>query len=154
MMHLLPPLISHILGIGSVLFFLLGLYVCTLGVEIQQKHQFLKDPPLVCINGMPRGFVHVRGKTVLGASLVSPLTQLPCCYYRTTISRWDSAAAGKFRDIFDDTKENEFQIHDGGGKILVSSGGAEFDLPKAYSVEIDINTPGVSQSYVEPSLAL
>src|SRR5580700_6706895 len=94
-MHPLPHfMIPEVLAVGAVIFLLCGLYLCNLGTKNQRKHDFLADPPLLCISAIPRGFVHIRGKVVIDNPLASPLTQMPCCYYRTTIERLEPGKKG------------------------------------------------------------
>jgi hypothetical protein len=155
LMHPLPHFIPEVLAIGALIFFLSGLYLCNFGAKNQRKYDFLKDPPLVCISAIPRGFVHVRGKAVLDSPLNSPLTQLPCCYYRTTIERLEPGKKdkpGTYREIYSEPNDREFYIDDGTGKVLVCPGGAEYEFPKIYSAEIDLKLPGIWKSFVDPSL--
>jgi hypothetical protein len=129
--------------------------LCNFGAKNQRKYDFLTDPPLVCISAIPRGFVHVRGKAVIYNPLTSPLAQLPCCYYRTTIERLEPGKRGKsgtYRKISNEPNAREFHIDDGTGKVLVSLGGAEYEFPKIYSAEIDTQVPGIKSSVIDPSL--
>jgi hypothetical protein len=155
-MHPLPHFGSQIVAIGALVFFFAGLFLCRFGVKLQKKYDFLKDPPLVWIEGMPRGFVHARGKAVFGNPLTSPLGQLPCCYYRTTIERLKPGKKdnpGTFRKIFDEANDEEFYINDGTGRVLVTPGGAEYKLPKTYSAEIDLEQAGITNGFLESVLA-
>ncbi len=150
LLHLMPPVVA----VGSILCFLVGLYAWTLGSEYQRMYRFLKDPPLVWINGMPRGFVHVRGNPIFDAPLTSALTQLPCCYCRTKVEHMEPGKAGNpstYRTLYDEPNDKEFYLDDGTGKILVMPAGAEYILPITYSAEIDVNLPGIKESSVDPS---
>jgi hypothetical protein len=154
-LHLLPHSISYLLGAGVVISVLAGVYLCDFGVKNQRKYDFLKDPPLVWINGIPHGFVHVRGKAQIEAPLTSPLTQMPCCYHRTTIERVTSASPdkrGSYDKIADQPKAKRFYIDDGTGRVLVHPRGAEYELPKIFSVEIDARRPGIKEAFVVPGL--
>ena len=155
MQHLPHFMISEVVAVGALIFLLSGLYLCNLGAKNQRKYDFLTDPPLVCISAIPRGFVHVRGKAVIVNPLTSPLTQMPCCQYRTTIERVEPGKKGKsssYRNISNEASASEFHIDDGTGKVLVSLGGAEYQFPNIYSAEIDTEVPGIRKSVIDPSV--
>ena len=127
--------------------------MCGLGAKNQRKYEFLKDPPHVWINGIPRGFVHVRGKAVPEAPLVSPLTQSPCCYHRTTIERvviGDANKPGSYQKLSDEFRDRQFFVDDGTGSVLVQPRGATYEIPKMFSGEIEFGRAGSE----EPFLAL
>jgi hypothetical protein len=155
-MHPLPHfMIPEVLVVGALIFLLCGIFLCNLGAKSQRKYDFLSDPPLVCISALPRGFVHVRGNVVIDDLLTSPLTQMPCCYYRTTIESVEPGKKGKSgisRNISNEANAREFYIDDGTGKVLVSLGGAEYQFPKMYSAEIDTPVPGIRTSSIDPSV--
>ena len=117
LMHPLPHfMIPEVVAVGALIFLLCGLFLCNFGAKNQRKYDFRTDPPLVCISAIPRGFVHVRGKAVIDNPLTSPLTQMPCCYYRTTIDRLVPGKRGKSgtcRKISNEPNAREFHIDDG-----------------------------------------
>jgi hypothetical protein len=156
LMHPLPHfMIPEVVAVGALIFLLCGLFLCNFGAKNQRKYDFLTDPPLVCISAIPRGFVHVRGKAVIDNPLTSPLTQMPCCYYRTTIERLEPGKRGKSgtcRKLSNEPNAREFYIDDGTGKALVSLRGAEYEFPKIYSAEIDTQVAGIKSSVIDPSL--
>src|ERR1035438_10420281 len=152
-MHSLPHfVIPEVLAVGALILLLSGVYLCNFGAKNQRKYAFLSDPPLVCISAIPRGFVHIRGKAVIDNPLISPLTQMPCCYCRTTIELLEPGKKGKsgtYRNISNEPNAREFYIDDGTGKVLVSLGGAEYKFPKIYSAEIDAQVPGIKTSVID-----
>ena len=85
-------------------------------------------------------------------SLVSPLTQAPCSFYRTTIAREKPGKPGLYKTIHSESKNREFVIDDGTGKITVMPLGAEYDLPLTYTAEIDLNHPGLIKDASGPSI--
>jgi hypothetical protein len=138
-MHLPHTLIAEVIGGAALVLLLGGIYLCRLGATNQKKYDYLKDPPLVWICGIPRGLVQIRGKVVVDNPLISPLTQAPCSYCCTTIARQNPSKPGQFKTIQSEPKESDFYIDDGTGRVLVIPAGADYDLPQTYSVEIDIN---------------
>lgn len=155
-MHPYPYYFSYALAAGTLVCLLGGLYLCGFGASSQRKYDFLKDPPLVWINGIQRGFVQIRGKANLDAPLISPLTESPCCYHRTTIEcvkKANESGLGSYRRISDETKGTQFVIDDGTGKVMVLPRGAEYEFPKTYSAEIDLSLPGLREEFLSPGLA-
>ena len=134
------------------MFMVIGIYLCRLGSRNQNKYDYLKDPPHVWINGIPRGFVQIRGRVIVETPLVSPLTQAPCSFYRTTIAREKPGKPGLYKTIHSESKNREFVIDDGTGKITVMPLGAEYDLPLTYTAEIDLNHPGLIKDASGPSI--
>jgi hypothetical protein len=100
---------------------------------------------------MPRGLVHVRGKVLVHEPLLSPLTQTPCAYYQTTLAREAPGKPGQFRTIRKESKDSEFVIDDGTGKLPVMPAGAEYNLLQTYSAEIDLTRPGMKCSSLPAS---
>jgi len=147
--HFLTP---GVLGGCSLVCLLGGLHLVKIGSRNQRKYDYLKDPPHVWINGMPRGLVHVRGKVMVKEPLLSPLTHTPCAYFQTTLARENPAKPGQFKTVRSEWKDSEFVINDGTGKLLVMPAGAEYNLLQTYSAEIDLKQSGVkSISLKEPN---
>jgi hypothetical protein len=141
--HFLTP---GVLGGCSLVCLLGGLRLLKIGSRNQRKYDYLKDPPHVWITGMPRGLVHVRGKVMVKEPLLSPLTQTPCAYYQTTLAREDPGKPGQFKAVCSESKESEFVIDDGTGKLLVMPAGAEYNLLPTYSGELDLKHSGVKST--------
>jgi hypothetical protein len=147
--HFLKP---EVLGGGAFLFCLAGIYLCRVGACSQEKYDYLRDPPHVWINGIPRGLVQVRGRVVAEAPLISPLTQSPCCYYQTTIQREKPGKTGQFTTIHREVKSRDFVIDDGTGKIPIITAGAQYDLPQTYSAVVDWSAPGLIKDSRGPTI--
>lgn len=89
-----------------------------------KRYRTVADTPTSRIASAPQGYVEIvgRGQQPPGASLVSPLTGLPCLWYRYRIerkhdNRWEHVESGVSHDTFG--------ISDGSGQILVDPDGAQ-----------------------------
>ena len=131
----LPRLISLALAFGL----LLSLVGIVSGFWVYREYRLLKNTPPSSVRSLAKGFVHVHGKSAVENPLTSPLTQTPCCYYRTNIQHWvagGSRSPGRWKEFFHEQDEKEFYLDDGTGKVLVNPKGAEYLLPELYQVEI------------------
>ncbi len=93
-----------------------------------KRYRTVADTPTSRIASAPQGYIEIvgRGKQPPGASLVSPLTGLPCLWYRFRVERqndnhWEYVSSGISTDTFG--------VDDGSGRILIDPEGAEIITP-------------------------
>ncbi len=135
-----------------------GVFLFRLGRRYQQKSRLLDLTPVAPIGKIPTGFVHVRGAVACGEPLVSPLTQLACCYYRTTIACLTKSAQGLtsqsgYRTIYNEPAAKPFYLDDGTGKVLVDPTGAEYDVPQVFTTYLHTNASGLTGTVIDPSIS-
>ena len=89
-----------------------------------KRYRTVADTPTSRIASAPQGYIELigRGQQPDGADLVSPISGLPCLWYRYRIERkngdhWEYVESGVSHDTFG--------IHDGSGHALVDPDGAE-----------------------------
>lgn len=89
-----------------------------------RRYRTIADTPTSRIASAPQGYVEIsgRGRQPPGSQLLSPITGLPCLWYRYIVehredNRWRVIESG----ISDDT----FGVDDGSGQLLVDPEGAE-----------------------------
>lgn len=89
-----------------------------------KRYRTVADTPTSRIASAPQGYIEIvgRGQQPPGAQLVSPITGLPCLWYRYRIerrqdSRWEHVESGVSHDTFG--------LSDGSGQLLVDPEGAE-----------------------------
>ena len=133
------------LGGSNLLILLLGFYLPSrLGWQISlvlvgltsfwawyanlKRYRTVADTPTSRIASAPQGYIEIvgRGKQPPGASLVSPLTGLPCLWYRFRVERqhdnhWEYVSSGISIDTFG--------VDDGSGRILIDPEGSEIITP-------------------------
>ena len=89
-----------------------------------KRYRTVADTPTSRIASAPQGYVELvgRGQQPPGASLVSPISGLPCLWYRYRVERknddrWEHVESGISHDTFG--------ISDGSGQVLIDPDGAE-----------------------------
>lgn len=89
-----------------------------------KRYRTVADTPTSRIASAPQGYIELvgRGQQPPGANLVSPITGLPCLWYRYRIerqhdNRWEHVESGVSYDTFG--------LSDGSGQLLVDPDGAE-----------------------------
>jgi hypothetical protein len=115
--------------IGVVLFFL--------GFRTYREYRIIADTPMIPIRSAPMGLVHVRGKTTGDDRLTSPLTGVPCYYYRVHVEKWvKKDDKEEWETVHNDIGERTFYLQDATGRMLVDPHNAEYDLPQTFRAEI------------------
>ncbi|MBT9590364.1 MAG: hypothetical protein IV089_05575 [Thiobacillus sp.] len=134
------------LGGGNLLILLIGFYQPSrLGWQISlvlvgltsfgawyanlKRYRTVADTPTSRIASAPQGYIEIvgRGKQPPGVALASPLTGLPCLWYRYRVERqhdnhWEYVSSGISTDTFG--------VDDGSGRILIDPEGAEIITPR------------------------
>jgi hypothetical protein len=129
------------LGGGNLLILLLGLKLQSrIGWQISfalvgltsfwawyanlKRYRTVADTPTSRIASAPQGYIELvgRGQQPPGDGLVSPISGLPCLWYRYRIERkngdrWEYVESG--------TSHDTFGVSDGSGQVLVDPDGAE-----------------------------
>jgi hypothetical protein len=89
-----------------------------------KRYRTVADTPTSRIASAPQGYIELvgRGRQPPGAGLVSPISGLPCLWYRYRVerkngNRWEHVESGISHDTFG--------ISDGGSVVLVDPDGAE-----------------------------
>lgn len=89
-----------------------------------KRYRTVADTPTSRIGSAPQGYVELvgRGQQPPGANLVSPITGLPCLWFRYHTERkegdrWEQVESGMSHDTFG--------ISDGSGHVLIDPDGAE-----------------------------
>lgn len=136
--------------------FAAGVFLLRLGLRYRRKSRLLQDVPAAPIDELRPGYAHVRGRVVCPQPLTSPLTQLPCAYFRTTVELGDSRPrAGTSRSsyavIHSEPGSASFSIDDGTGSVLVNPSGATYDVPRVYTADLELDRPGLARSALDPS---
>jgi len=108
----------------KISFTLVGLTSFWAWVANLKRYRTVADTPTSRIASAPQGYIELvgRGQQPPGERLVSPISGLPCLWYRYRIERkngdrWEYVESGISHDTFG--------IHDGSGDALVDPEGAE-----------------------------
>ena len=153
-MHIAASLIP---AIGLLIPLLGGVFLFRLGRRYQETYK-LSRTPLAPIDKIAPGFVHVRGTVACQEPLTSPLTQVPCCYYRTTIQALQKYTQGvstrtRYTTIYSEPASKAFYLDDGTGKTLVNPEGADYDVPVIFTTYLSTNAQGLTGTVLDPSVS-
>jgi len=99
------------------------------------RHRAIADTPTSRIASAAQGYVELvgQGRALPGAPLFSPMSGLPCLWYRYTLqervnNRWEQARGGE--------SEQAFLLDDGSGHCLVDPGGAEVHVSRGETRQV------------------
>ena len=130
-----------VLGGGNVLLLLIGFNLQTLlGWSVAlglmgatsfwawyanlKRYRTVADTPTSRIASAPQGYIEIvgRGKQPPGDALVSPLSGLPCLWYRTRVERKED---DRWETVETSLSHDTFGVDDGSGMMLVDPDDAE-----------------------------
>jgi hypothetical protein len=95
-----------------------------------RRARAIDDTPTSRIASAAQGYVELigRGRAFAGAPLISPVSQLPCLWYRYTVERRDSDNKWHMEDKGE--SESSFILDDGTGECVIDPDGAEMLISK------------------------
>lgn len=121
----------------AVIALLIGVVLFFLGFRTYREYRIIADTPMIPIRSAPMGLVHVHGKTMGDDRLSSPLTGVPCYYYRVHVEKWvKKDDKEEWQTVHNDIGEIRFYLEDATGKMLVDPHNAEYELPQSFRAEI------------------
>ncbi len=103
------------------------------GFVIFWKFRVVADVPVTPIRGMAMGPVQIEGTAVGEKTLLSPVTRVPCFFYKVEIERWtsDGRGSGSWVHYLTDRAWVPFYLQDQTGRVRVDPRGAECDLERS-----------------------
>ena len=134
------PSAALLLGFGA------GLYFFFKGFRVMREYKVLEDTPPIPIRSVPMGFVHIRGKAESAQLLSSPLSHVPCCFYKVEIDEWRSSGRSHtWQRACVDLNGYQFRLNDDTGRILIDAHAAEYDLPLTTTREVSSHAAQLSE---------
>jgi hypothetical protein len=123
--------------LGALFLFGFGLLLFYGGFQNYRKFRLLEDTPMVPIRSIPMGLVHVRGKAAGDERVVSPITRVPCFYFKVLVDQHsrDHKGGDRWSMRLRHVEKVNFYIEDATGKALVDSHQAQLDLPETFIAE-------------------
>ena len=112
-------------GIGwQITFALIGLSSFWAWYANLKRHRTVTDTPTARIASAPQGYIELvgRGRQPPGERLVSPITGLPCLWYRYRVERRNG---DRWQHVESGVSHDTFGVDDGSGQLLVDPEGAE-----------------------------
>lgn len=151
-LHLMAASVNPAL-LGSGIAWIIGLVLFFWGRKSLRESQIVAQIPEAPVSGIVPGPVHVHGKAAGDAMLMSPITGMPCYYYKAQVEKLVKQGDQERWEVFkNEAAQKNFYIDDGTGRVLVDPQGAEFDLRQTLQAEIG---PKSNHScFIDPSLGL
>ncbi|MGB9405686.1 MAG: hypothetical protein WCA98_19280 [Candidatus Acidiferrales bacterium] len=73
-----------------VIGFIAGVVAFFKGFREYRKYRLIADTPRIRIVSAPMGLVNVRGTAQSTETVLSPVSRMPCCFFRVDIKQWKS----------------------------------------------------------------
>lgn len=113
-----------------------GVYLFFKGFRQFREYRVVADTPVIPIRSVPMGLVQIRGEAKGDAPVSSPISHVPCYWYRVVIEQWKSrSSSGReehyWEHICTESDGVKFYLQDATGHIRVDARQAELDLPQS-----------------------
>ena len=145
--------VIHVLSVGSAdpLSFLLnpfiwaavgfvaGIYSFIYGFILLRRKRIIQNVPRCTIRSAPMGLVEVSGKVEGPYTIIAPLSEEECFFYRSVV--WCRGERSSWRKAAEENLAAPFFLDDGTGKVMVDPRHAETDLPPIFSEEYETDVP-------------
>lgn len=131
--------------IWSIIGFAAGIYFFVRGFALLHRKRSILNVPRSTIRGASLGLVEVSGKVEGPYTIVAPLSEADCFYYRTIAwtggeSSWSKTA--------EESLSAPFFLDDGTGKLMVNARGAETELEAVFCDEYSGSVPDFAQHFL------
>jgi len=107
------------------------------GFRMLQYKRLILNTPFSKIRSASIGLVEVSGMPTGPQTISAAITGDPCFYYRAQAWEWvESGNEHKWKQVLDESLSVPFFLEDSTGKVLVNPQGAELDVHRSFSDEI------------------
>jgi len=113
-----------------------GLYLFFNGFRLLQRRHLILDTPLSKIRSASMGMVELSGLAVGPFTVIAPITERSCYYFRTVVWEWKrQGRSSKWVKVAAECMHVPFFLDDNTGKVMVDPRGAELDLHRDFQQE-------------------
>jgi len=113
-----------------------GIYLFFQGFRLLQQRHLILNTPVSKIRSAALGMVELSGLAVGPYTMVAPITQRTCYYYRTVAWEWKrQGRSSQWVKAAAECMHLPFFLDDNTGKVLVDPRGAELDLHRDFQEE-------------------
>jgi hypothetical protein len=113
-----------------------GIYLFIQGFRLLQRRQLILNTPVSKIRSASMGMVELSGLAVGPYTLVAPVTERPCYFYRTLVWEWKRRGrSSQWVKIAAECMHVPFFLDDNTAKVMVDPRGAELDLHRDFQQE-------------------
>lgn len=116
--------------------FCAGIGLFFYGFRLLLRRRLILDTPLSKIRSAAMGMVEISGQAVGPYTMIAPLTERPCYYYRTLV--WEYKQNGKNKQwvkVVGECMHVPFFVDDNTGRLLIDPRGADLDLHRDFQEE-------------------
>lgn len=106
------------------------------GFRLLQRRRLILDTPFSKIRSAAMGMVEISGLAVGPYTMVAPITERECYYFRTLVYEWKQAGKSKqWVKVAGECMHVPFFVDDNTGHMLVDPRGADLDLHRDFEQE-------------------
>jgi hypothetical protein len=106
-----------------------GIYLFFQGFRLLQRRHLILNTPVSKVRSASLGMVELNGLAVGPYTMVAPITERPCYYYRALVWEWKQSGKNKqWVKVAAECVHVPFFLDDNTGKVLVDPRGADLDL--------------------------
>jgi E3 Ubiquitin ligase len=131
--------------VWSVIGFGAGIYLFFRGFALLRRKRFIENVPRSTIRGASMGLIEVSGKVQGPYTIIAPLSEEDCFYYRTIA--W-TGGERNWRKAAEESLSAPFFLDDGTGKMMVDARRAQSDLEAVFSEEYEHTVPDYAQHFL------
>jgi hypothetical protein len=122
--------------VSCVIGFFAGLCLLFQGFRLLQRRHLILNTPVSKIRSASLGMVELSGLAVGPYTVVAPITERACYYYRTIAWEWKrSGRSSQWVKVAAECTHVPFFLDDNTGKVLVDPRGADLDLHRDFQQE-------------------
>ncbi len=113
-----------------------GIGVFIYGFRLLQRRRLILDTPFSKIRSASLGMVEVSGLAVGPYTMIAPVTEMPCYYYRTYV--WDLKKRDKNKKwvkVAAECMHVPFFLDDNTGRVFIDPRGADLDIHRDFHEE-------------------
>jgi hypothetical protein len=113
-----------------------GIFLFVQGFRLLQRRRLILDTPVSKIRSASLGMVELSGLAIGPYTIIAPITERPCYYYRTLAWEWKQAGKEKeWVKVAAECMYVPFFVDDNTGKAMVDPRGADLDLHRDFHDE-------------------
>ncbi len=116
--------------------FCAGIGLFFYGFLLLQRRHLILDTPFSKIRSAAMGMVEISGLAVGPYTMVAPITERECFYFRTVVSEWKQSGKNKqWVKVAGECLHVPFFVDDNSGRMLIDPRGADLDLHRDFEQE-------------------